>query len=173
MKRFLTVAAGAVCMALSTGAFAQFGGTHTMDATPYQFNVRGGIIVPFDSDLRDLSDVWGAIGLDYRFSKSLLKDGETYASFDWMGRSLDGQPYNVFPLMLNQKFAMKDGQNYTFVGLGVIFFDGGPSDSVFGGRIGAGRMLNASTFVEAALVLSGEAGKRNPSNVGVYLGYRF
>lgn len=173
MKRFMTLAAGAACMALSAGAFAQFGGTHTMDATPYQFNVRGGILVPFDDDLRDLSNVWAAIGLDYRFSKSLLKDGETFASFDWMGRSLDGQPFNVFPLIINQRFNMADGQTYWLAGLGIVFVDAGPSDSVLGGRFGVGRMLNSSLFVEGVALITGEAGNRNLSNVGLYVGYRF
>ncbi len=177
MKGILSLAACAATLGLSAGAFAQFGGTHTLDATPNQFNIRGGIILPIDNSLRDLNNAWIGVGLDYRFEKSLLKLGETYLSIDWIGQSSSGTDFNVFPVMLNQRFwgeGTPGARTYTFLGLGVVFFDAGPADSVYAVRGGVGKELNNMVFVEGALTLSGKDDNgRVANNLGFYVGYRF
>lgn len=177
MKGILSLAACAATLGLSAGAFAQFGGSNTLDATPHQFNVRGGIILPIDNSLRDLNNTWIGLGLDYRFEKSLLKDGETYLSIDWIGQSSSGSGFNVFPVMLNQRFwgeGAPGARTYSFLGLGVVFFDSGPSTNVYAVRGGLGKELNEMVFVEGSITLSEkDGGGRVANNVGLYVGYRF
>ena len=177
MKRMITLVATAATLAVCTGAFAQATGSARTDMTPHYFSFRAGAVFPFDSSLSDVQKTWIGIGADWRLPSSLLKDGETYVSVDWVGQDTKGTNGNAFPIMLNQKFWGEDsgsGRAYAFAGVGVVFFDQGPSDNVLGMRGGVGKELSRMVFIEAALTLSEKAkGGQRLNSLAAYIGYRF
>ena len=178
-KTFMTTAVAA--LGIVGVACAQSSSTQ-IDATPSNLTLRGGIVLPLDNHLRDASDLFGGVGLDYEFPSQMIKGSTTYASVDWWFRASNGDNGNVFPLTITQHFYTghgnsyyKDGRSYFFVGGGIAVIDvGGKSSAKFCLRGGLGTELGPNIIAEASLTLSDRSKTDVRANgVGVYIGYRF
>jgi hypothetical protein len=176
LKKLTTLGAATLALALPT-----IGSAQTTDITPYNFGFRGGFVFPIDEGLRAVDRTFFGIGVDYTLPQFTIFPGaETFLSFDWFVRSRAGGQ-NVFPILLNQRFylspadAIANRRTYAFAGLGAVIFDGSPSSTRIGGRVGLGVELGPNLYGEASLFLSDVTrvtGVR-ATGLGVYLGYRF
>jgi hypothetical protein len=172
MKHWLVLAA--------LGVAALSGAQSTAIGEPTDLAFRVGGAYPFDSATRDEtgSSLIG-IGADYFIKESLFKNGESFLSFDWLGKSASGAHGNLFPVMLNQRFYMKDtgevgsGRTYFFLGAGVAFVDVFTAKAVPAIRGGVGKEFGPHIFGEATVVLSDAANGARANTVGAYIGYRF
>jgi len=172
MKHWLVLAA--------LGVAALSGAQTTAIGEPTDIAFRVGGAYSFDSATRDAtgSSLIG-IGADYFIKESYFKNGESFLSFDWLGKSTSGSHGNMFPVMLNQRFYLKDtgevgtGRTYYFVGLGVAFVDVFSSKVVPAIRGGIGKELGPHIFGEATIVLSDAADGARANTIGAYIGYRF
>ena len=174
-KKFMALALAAIGITSVAGAQA-------IDATPSYLTFRGGILFPMDSNLRESSDLFGAVGADYEFPKQLIRGSTTFASVDWWFRTSNGDNGNVFPLAINQRFYSKggngmyaDGRNYFFVGAGVAIIDvAGKSSGKWMLRGGVGTEIGPNVIAEAVATFSDESSTKVRANgIAVYLGYRF
>jgi hypothetical protein len=182
MRRTILLAATVASMGMSGLAAAQSGGAH-IDATPYNFTFRGGVVFPLDSGFRDVSNLWLGLGLDYLFPTQLVRGGsQTFLSGDWMLRGTSGAKGDVIGVAINQRFysagrgmANPNYRNYFFVGLGAAFMNFTSSSTQLLGRGGFGTELGPNVIAEATLTLTGkDPGSGIRANaLGVYLGYRF
>ena len=175
-----------MAMALATigivgGALAQSDDT-SIDATPSYLTFRGGLIFPLDDNLRESSDLFGAIGLDYEFKTQLLRGSTTYFSAEWWFRASNGDNGNVFPLAINQRWYTgrqspyyEGGRFYFFAGIGAAIIDvAGKSSAKWMLRGGIGTELGPNVIAEGVLTWSDESSTKVSANsVGVYLGYKF
>ncbi len=178
-KKFMAMALAAI--GIVGGAFAQNDSTK-IDATPSYLTIKGGILFPLDSGLRDASDFWGTVGFDYEFPTQLVRGSTTFASVDWWFRTTSGSNGNVFPLAINQKFFSKggngryaEGRNYFFIGAGVAIIDvAGKSSGKWMLRGGVGTEIGPNINAEAVATFSDEGRNGVRANgIGVVLGYRF
>lgn len=154
------------------------------DVKATDITVRAGVVFPWDSNLRSVSDLFFGAGVDYTFPTQLLriKNSESYFSVDWFGRSTNGRKGNVFPIALNQKFYSsgisgslnKLGRTYFTIGLGGAVVDVGVSQVKFLIRGGLGVELGPNIIAEAIATYTEKtrSGVRG-NGLGVYLGYRF
>ena len=181
MKQPFLGAAIAAMIAISGVANAQYSGSTSVNARPSGVTFRGGIILPVDSNLRDVSTTFIGIGMEYSLTHTYLNSGETFVSVDWFGKSGSGAHGNVFPVCINQRFytgtktnRYGSGRTYFFVGAGVTFIDVTEATNQIGARGGIGMELGPSIVVEAAGYLSGKARDGVSADaVGLYVGYRF
>lgn len=178
-KKFMAMALAAI--GIVGGAFAQ-GSDTRIDATPSYLTFRGGIVFPLDDNLRESSDLFGGLGVDYEFPSQLIKGSLTYASLDWWFRTSNGDNGNVFPIAINQRFYGKsgnsmypDGRSYFFVGLGVAIIDvAGKSSGKWMVRGGVGTEIGPNIIAEAIATFSDESSTKVRANgIGLYLGYKF
>lgn len=134
--------------------------------------------MPGTDPLRAMENNWLSIGLDYTFDKQFVKGSETYMSIDWIGKSGSGEQGTFWPIMISQKFYTNrdnsENRTYYTLGIGVVVFDVVSSDTVLGGKLGAGFELSRQLFLEGNYYLS-DASKGNvrAQSFGMYLGYRF
>ncbi|MBX3096159.1 MAG: outer membrane beta-barrel protein [Fimbriimonadaceae bacterium] len=172
MKRTLWMAAlglAAVAPAAQTSSFGY----------PSNLSFRLGWVYPIDSVTRNNSRSLIGVGVDYFLERSLLENGETVISFDWLGKSGSGAKGNIFPIMLNQRFYNNDGTNYGtertywFFGAGVSFIDVVNSDTVLTLGAGVGKEFGQNIFGEVRFLYSDSAGGARATSVGAYVGYRF
>lgn len=178
MKKALMLAAAA---SMGAVASAQFGNETGGEGTAYNLRARLGIYLPFDDGLRQVSNTFFGLGIDYTLERSLIPGSQTFLSFDWLTKSSRADRGNVFPIMLNQRFYLGEADDvatsrtYAFVGLGVGVIDVNPSSTRFGVRGGLGIEFNQNIFGEATLLISDRARNGGPAatGIGVYLGYRF
>lgn len=175
MRRYVKLTICAALTAVAGVVAAQ--SDQTLDLTPSNIQIRGGIYLPFDQNLRSISDNYAAIGVDIIFPQEWIPKSKTYLSIDWLAKSLSGAHGNVFPVMINQKWYGQTYNNmltYMFVGAGATFFDVYSSDVVFGARAGVGVDLGPNVFLEGTYYWSDES-SGNVSNIGAafYLGYRW
>lgn len=148
---------------------------------PSNLGVRLGIGYSLDDDTRDLiGDGLLGVGFDYTFDESLLPQGETYLSIDWLGEGISGDKGNIFPIFINQRFFTSDvterfqgNRSYYFVGVGGAIIDVTSTASVLAVRGGLGYELGEHVFVEGALVLSDIDADTRATSIGGYVGYRF
>lgn len=164
-------------LALSSFAAAQ--GAGLGDITPYGWSIRGGVALPLDSNLRSFSNSFTGVGIDYPLPYSILKNATTYLSVDWITKSFKGNRDQLFPINLNVKFNVGNGEEgarmYAFAGIGGTIFNLSTSKVVLGGRVGLGADFNANWFGEATLFFSDrlEGTSIKNTTVGLYVGYRF
>ena len=153
-----------------------------IDATPSDLTFRGGIVLPIDDNLREASDFFGAIGVDYEFKTQLIKGSTTYMSADWYFKGSNGSNGNVFPIAINQRFwgskgspFWSEGRSYFFIGGGVAIIDvASKSSTKFMLRGGIGTEIGPNIIAEATLTLSDRSSTDVRANaVGIFLGYRF
>lgn len=177
MLKMFTVAAGVAALGMVAVAAAE-------DVKATDITVRAGVVFPWDSNLRQVSDLFFGAGVDYTFPNQIIKikNSESYFSADWFGRSTNGRKGNVFPLALNQRFFSsgisnslnKLGRTYFTIGLGGAVVDVGASQVKFLVRGGLGVELGPNIIAEAIATYTEKtrSGVRG-SGVGVYFGYRF
>lgn len=178
-KTFITTAVAALGI---VGVACAQSSTTQIDATPSYLTLRGGLVFPLDDNLRENSDLYGALGLDYEFPTQLIKGSTTFASVDWWFKGSNGGNGNVFPLTITQHFYTgkgnsyyREGRSYFFVGGGIAIIDvANKSSSKFCLRGGVGTELGPNIIAEASLTLSDRSKTDVRANaVGVYIGYRF
>lgn len=174
------MAAALAAVGIVGGAIAQE--TAKIDATPSYLTFRGGLLFPLDDNLRESSDLFGAIGIDYEFPTQLIRGSTTYASIDWWFRTSNGDNGNVFPIAINQRFYSKggskfydEGRSYFFVGAGVAIIDvAGKSTGKWMLRGGVGMEIGPNVIAEGVITFSDESSTKVRANgIGVYLGYKF
>lgn len=147
--------------------------------TPTNISFRIGWVYPIDSGLRDVAPNYIGAGVDYYPDFQLLKgNGETFISFDWIGKSGSGEKGNLFPILLNHKFyaagsTPNEPRSYFTLGAGVAIVDVTSTNTVLGAKIGAGRELNQNLFFEGNLFYTDSSGGVHGTSLGFYLGYRF
>lgn len=168
MKRLLVLAA--------LGA-AAFSNAQPIEP-PTNVAFRLGAAFVWDDNARDVTDTMIGVGFDYFLPRGLFPTGETYISIDWLGRSVDGGKGNIFPVALNHKFYMTQGdfewqRTYFFAGIGPTFMDLARADTVIGIRGGVGRYFGPNLFGEVTATLSEESQGMRANTIGVYIGYRF
>jgi hypothetical protein len=178
-KKFMAMALAAI--GIVGGAFAQSSDTR-IDATPSYLTVRGGILFPLDDNLREASDLFGAVGLDYEFPTQLIKGSTTFASVDWWFRTSNGDNGNVFPIAISQRFYSKsgnsmygEGKSYFFIGAGVAIIDvAGKSSGKWMLRGGVGTEIGPNIIAEAVATFSDESSTKVRANgIALFVGYKF
>ncbi len=177
-KKLIAMALAAI--GIVGGAVAQSDDTR-IDATPSFLTFRGGLVIPWDDNLREVSDLFGGIGIDYEFPSQIVRGALTYFSADWWFRTSNGDNGNVFPLAVNFRFYNNaglsyypEGRTYFFVGVGAAIIDAGKSSAEWMLRGGVGAELGPNVIGEAVLTFSDESSTKVRANgIGFYLGYRF
>jgi len=179
IKKIMLVALAAIGF---TGVASAQSTSTKIDATPSYLTFRGGIVFPLDSSLRESSDFFGAIGIDYEFPTQLIRGSETFLSVDWYFKGSTGANGNVFPITLTQRFYTghgnsyySGGRSYFFVGGGVAIIDvAHKSEGKWCIRGGIGTELGPNIIAEGSLLLSDQTSNGVRANaVGVFIGYRF
>lgn len=178
MKQLFYGAAIFAAIAGSGIASAQ-SNTPTMSAVSASgLAIRGGVVVPFDDNLRDISKTFVGIGAEYTFTHQFLANSETYISLDWIAKNINGGD-SFYPVCINQRFYTGNsrygsGRAYFFVGLGETFYNLGDDSKKLGGRGGIGMEFGPSLFFEGAAFFAGkDTGGTSGNAIGAYLGYRF
>ncbi len=146
---------------------------------PTNVGVRIGWVYPIDANLRDVAPNYIGAGVDYYPNFQLLKgNGESYISFDWIGKSGSGAKGNLFPILINHKFYAADAnpnepRSYFTLGAGVAIIDVNSTNTVLAIRGGVGRELSQNLFAEANLLYTDASAGVHGTSLGFYLGYRF
>lgn len=178
MRHWLGVSTVLAAIAICGSASAQYNKSD-LEVHASGFSFRGGLVLPWDAPLRDVSKTMIGLGMEYSFQKQVVKNSETYVSLDWFGKSLSGTHGNIFPLCINQRFytgasRYGTGRAYFFAGLGVTFIDVNGATDKLGARGGVGMELSQTLFAEAAAYMSGKDNGGVAGNaLGFYVGYRF
>lgn len=169
MKKLAILAAAAGFVA---GAHAQ-----TIETS---ISVRGGVQFPTTADLNGV--FWG-LGADVNLSGvSLMRNGTTYISVDWISKNLKFNRNFVIPICINQRFplnttpdTMMGPNTYAFFGVGAAIIDIGTASTQLCARAGLGADFSPSIYGEASIVFTGRAkGSGIQGNhLGLWLGYRF
>ena len=168
MKRLLVLAA------LCSSAFASAQGI----GSPVNLSMRLGYVLPLDEFTRDITGNMIGFGADYYLERSLFEGGETFLSLDWMGRGMNGDKGNMFPICLNQRWFVggdyeSGNRRYYHLGAGVAIVDVVTTKTVMGFRAGYGAELGPHVFAELNFVWSEEASGARANSIGGYIGYRF
>lgn len=168
MKRLLVLAA--------LGAAAFSNAQPIEPPTNVAFRLGGAFV--WDDNARDVSETMVGFGFDYFLPRGLLPEGETFISIDWLGRALDGGKGNIFPVALNHRFFMTQGEfewqrTYFFAGIGPTFMDLTTATTVLGIRGGVGQYFGPHIFGEVSATLSEAVDGKRANTIGVFVGYRF
>ena len=130
--------------------------------------------------MRNAAPSYIGVGVDlHPQGYSLLDQGQTVISFDWLGKSGSGAQGNVFPIMLNQRFYNDDadgrsyGRSYYQFGVGLAIIDVTATDTVLAARAGFGKEFGENTFGEVNFIYSEAGGGARATSLGFYIGYRF
>jgi hypothetical protein len=125
-----------------------------------ELRARAGAYFPTEKVVKDLSDVWGAIGLDIAGPGLFGKNSETVLSFDLYNRNWGRGHNTVFPIILGENFtvtqsSISDFRLYVGVGVGMVVGDvGGPSNSKFAARAVVGLDLTDKIFLEGSYLVT-------------------
>jgi hypothetical protein len=173
MRRLTICAAFA---ALAGAASAQT--VRPMDFNPSGITVRGGVVLPLDSTLSDVDNLFINIGLEFQIPRPLLRSGETYLSIDYWTNSFNDQDGTVLPIFVNHRFYQDNNKvpgarTYWFFGLGAAIIDVTSSGTAIAGRAGVGKELGENIIFETAVNLSDRAGGARANAVAFNIGYRF
>lgn len=147
--------------------------------TPTNVSFRLGWVYPIDAGLRDVAPNYIGVGVDYYPNFQLLKgNGESFISFDWIGKSGSGDKGNLFPILINHKFYAADAtpnepRSYFTIGAGLAIVDVTSTNTVLAAKIGAGRELSQYLFFEGNLYYTDSSAGVHGTSLGFYLGYRF
>lgn len=168
-KRLFVIAA----IAMSAFATAQDG-----FGTPVNLSFRAGFVYSIDNFTRNITGNLIGFGTEFYLDRSLVSGGETTLSLDWMGKGLNGDKGNMFPIMLNQRWYVSGNyenanRTYYYIGAGVAVIDIISTNTVAAARFGIGSEFGEHIFGELTLVYSDSSSGARASSVGVYLGYRF
>lgn len=147
--------------------------------TPVNLSLRIGVAYPIDNATRDVVKNFIGAGFDYFLPRSLVQNGETSLSVDWLGKSGSGDKGNIFPIMLNQRWYnpnsanLEGGRSYFFLGAGVAVVDIVSTKTVLAARAGLRKEFGEHIFGELNIILSDDANGARANSAGIYLGYRF
>jgi len=168
--------------ALAVGAIAS---AQYQDTTPdlgqsaVGFSFRVGVYWPADNAMRDISNTFSDVGMEYELEKSLLSTGRTYISGDWISNKFVGGEH-VANLTLNQRIYTRNqrfsagGTPYFFLGGGVEFIHVNHIDTTtWCVRGGIGAEFKGNYFIEFGGYLSPKKDGINPSGIAGSIGYRF
>lgn len=145
---------------------------------PQNASIRLGYVYPVDSVLRNVNNTYIGVGLDlFPTGYKLLKEGETFFSADWIGKSGSGAKGNLFPLLINQRIYQGDaatgGRSYWQFGAGVAIIDVTSTKTVLAGRVGIGKEFGEKLFGEMNFLYTDAANTARGTSLGFYIGYRF
>ncbi len=161
---------------IAGSAMAQ-GGPNDADLYPYGVTLRGGVAIPLDRNLTNVSSALANIGLDYDLRRPLLKNGETYLSFDYYFKGFGGTGGgSVIPIMINQRMysgVEYDRRSYFFFGIGFAFINVNGTGTALAARGGVGLELGPRTIGEIAAIISDRAGGARATAITFNIGYRF
>ncbi|MCL6531776.1 MAG: porin family protein [Armatimonadetes bacterium] len=174
MKRWMCWSAlSALTALLSVPAVAQF--------EEGVLRVRAGAFFPSDVDLQNFNKTWFAVGLTYETAGiSLLSSDATELSVDLFAHHTGGSRGTITSLLFTQVYerpvADTDSKWQIRLGAGLYVVDTtGPSENVFGGRIGLTYWVNEYYSVEVNYDITDRFGPNNDraSGLSVTVGYRF
>ena len=170
------ILAGATLTAISVSAIAGAQSQTMIDTSPNNITIRGGVALPVDQSLSNVSNTFIDIGVEYLFNASLVKGGETYLSVDGFFNNFNG--VTAYPVAINQRFFTGTNpagrRSYYFIGLGVTWTD--VSDKTYNAvsaRGGIGIELGQNIIAELTGYISNSAGGTRANAVTINLGYRF
>jgi len=173
MRRIFSAAAILTAIGVTAVASAQ---SSTIDASPNNITIRGGVALPVDKSLSNVSSTFTNVGLEYNFNNSLIKGGDTYLSVDAFFNNFNNVV--AYPIAINQRFYTGTNpagrRSYYFVGVGMTWTD--VSNQTFGAisaRGGIGIELGPNIIAELAGYISDEAGGTRANAITINLGYRF
>lgn len=167
-----------ICLALAAsvigGAFAQ----ESEGINPNGFGIRLGAFFPADSALRDDNAILLDFGLEFEFTRPLLRGGETFLSMDLITKDFSENRGRIWALTLGHRVFqgvgdLDRGRTYLFGGLGIGWINRNGSEQGFYVKGGVGMELSGTTFAEAAVTLAGDFDNANPSGVSVSYGWRW
>ncbi len=172
MTRTLTTA---VIATLGICGVASAQQASTLNASPNNITVRGGVALPVDKSLSNVSNSFGNIGVEYQFGDSLFKGGETYLSVDAFFKDLSN--VIAYPVAVNQRFFTGQNaqghRNYFFVGVGMTFVNVTSSANAISARGGFGTELGPNIIAELGGYISDRAAGVRGNAVTFNVGYRF
>jgi hypothetical protein len=173
MRRIISAAAILTALGVAGVASAQ---TSMIDASPNNITIRGGVALPIDQSLSNVSSTFTNIGVEYNFNNSLIKGGDTYLSVDAFFKDFNGVA--AYPVAINQRFYTgtnaEGRRSYYFVGVGMTWTDvSNQTYSAISARGGIGIELGPNIIAELAGYVSDQAGGTRANAVTINLGYRF
>jgi len=173
MRRLISAAAILTAFGVSGIAGAQ---TSSIDTSPNNVTIRGGVALPVDQSLSNVSNTFSNVGIEYLFNASLIRGGDTYLSVDAFFKDFNG--VTAYPVAINQRFYTGKNPNgrrsYYFVGVGVTWTDvTNQTFNAISARGGIGIELGPNIIAELAGYISDQAGGTRANAVTINLGYRF
>ena len=172
MRRIISATAILTAICVSSVASAQ----EKLDTNPNNITIRGGVALPVDQSLSNVSSTFIDVGIDYLFNASLIKGGETYLSVDGFFNNFNG--VTAYPVAINQRFYTGSNpagrRSYYFIGIGMTWTD--VTDKTYdaiSARGGIGIELGQNIIAELTGYISNEAGGTRANAVAINLGYRF
>jgi hypothetical protein len=173
MRRMISAVAILTAIGFSALASAQ---QDRLDTSPNNFTIRGGVALPVDQSLSNVSNTFIDVGVEYLFNSSLIKGGETYLSIDGFFNNFNG--VTAYPVAINQRFftgtSPSGRRSYYFVGVGVTWTDvTNQTFDAISARGGIGTELGQNIIAELAGYISNSAGGTRANAVTINLGYRF
>ncbi|MDR3688377.1 MAG: hypothetical protein P4L46_03285 [Fimbriimonas sp.] len=172
MRRTLTAAAIIATLGVCGVANAQ---TNNLDTSPNNITIRGGVALPADTSLNNVSNSFIDLGIDYQFGNSLFKGGETYLSVDAFFNDLKN--VIAWPAAINQRFYMGQNaqghRNYFFLGIGMTWVNVTTSGSGVSARGGLGTELGPNIIAELTGYIADQTKGVRANAVTFDIGYRF
>ena len=171
-----TISAAAILAAFSLAGIASAQTSGSIDTYPNNITIRGGVALPIDQSLSNVSNTFTDIGIEYTFNASLLKGGETYISIDGWFNNFNSVV--AYPVAINQRFYTGNNpqgrRSYFFVGLGMTWTDvGSQTFNAISARGGIGTELGPNIIAELTGYIADEAGGTRANAITINLGYRF
>ncbi|MEZ0325274.1 MAG: hypothetical protein ACAH95_05165 [Fimbriimonas sp.] len=174
MRKTLNLAAMVAAFGIAGSAVAQ--STSQSDLYPYGITLRGGVAVPLDRNLTNVASALANIGVEYDLRTPLLKNGETYLTFDYFFKGFGGAGGGtVLPVMINQRMYTSETtyRSYFFFGVGFAFINVNGNGTALAARGGVGQELGPRTIAEIAAIISDRAGGARATAITFNIGYRF
>ena len=139
---------------------------------------RAGFVYSLDNFTRNITGNLIGVGVEFYLDRSLMAGGETTISLDWMGKGMNGDQGNMFPIMINQRWYTggdyeSANRTYYYIGAGVAIIDIISTNTVPAARFGVGSEFGEHIFAEFTPVYRDSSSGARASSVGLYLGYRF
>jgi hypothetical protein len=174
MRKSLTLAAMVAAFGVASIASAQSGINN--DLYPYGITLRGGVAVPLDRSLTNVSSALVNLGAEFDLRRPLLKNGDTYVALDYFFKGFGGSGGgSVLPLTINQRVytSVADYRSYFFFGVGASFINVAGNGTALTARGGVGQELGPRVIAEIAAYLSDRAGGARANAITFNIGYRF
>jgi len=173
MTRKLTTAAIIATIGACSAANAQV--SNQLNTSPNNITIRGGIALPADSSLSNVSSTFTNLGFEYQFGDSLFKGGDTFLSVDAFFNNFDHVV--AWPIAVNQRFYTGTNaaghRSYYFIGVGMTFLNVTTSGGAIAARGGLGTELGPNIVAELGGYISDRAEGARGNAVTFNIGYRF